>query len=337
MDKKEIKRFYRGKTVAVTGAAGFIGHHLVKELVSYGCQVRAMVKYNSQSNIGLLQTLNLSTLKRVEMVFGNVCDLRMMERFVQDTDVVFHLAALIGIPYSYVSPKDYIEVNTLGALNILEAVRRFKTPRLVVTSTSETYGSAQYVPMDEKHPLQAQSPYSASKIAADQLALSYYRSFNTPVAIIRPFNVFGPRQSLRAVIPTIVQQMLKYKSAITVGSRFPVRDFTYVTDVVDGFVRLGCANNVEGNVFNIATGVGVSIDDIIKSSSALIGYKGKVVSKKERKRPEKSEVIKLIGSAKKAREHLGWIPKVSFEEGLKKVIEDFKKSKFKRDVSRYAI
>jgi len=337
MNSTFIRKFYNKKTVAITGASGFIGHHLVKGLVNQGCKVRALVKYNSQSNIGLLQTLDSDTLKHVEIEFGTVCDLRMMEKFVCDTDVVFHLAALIGIPYSYVAPMDYIQVNTVGTLNILEAVRRFGIPRLIVTSTSETYGSAQYVPMDELHPLQAQSPYSASKISADQLALSYYRSFNTPVTIIRPFNVFGPKQSLRAVIPTIILQMLKNKHSITVGSRFPVRDFTYVTDVVNGFIRMGCMKNVEGNIFNTATGVGVSINDIIDTVRSLVGYKGRVISTDERIRPEKSEVTRLIGSAKKAKETLGWVPKVSLQEGLKSAIDHFENTISNKDVSRYAI
>jgi len=335
--ENEIKKFYSGKTIGVTGAAGFIGHHLVDRLVKYGCEVKALIKYNSQSNIGLLQTLSPDVLNNVELVFGNVCDLRMMERFVENTDVVFHLAALIGIPYSYASPSDYISVNTLGTLNMLEAVRRFDKQRLIITSTSETYGSAQYVPMDEKHPLRAQSPYAASKISADQLSLSYYRSFNTPVRIIRPFNVFGPKQSLRAIIPTILLQMLSKKSTVTIGSKFPVRDFTYVTDVVDGYLKIGYKEDVSGSVFNTATGTGVSVDEIVKTARAIIGYQGTVKSRAERIRPEKSEVVKLIGSADKAKKHLNWSPKISFKEGLNMVIKEFKQSIDNKDVSYYTI
>lgn len=337
MNIKEIKEFYLGKTVAVTGSAGFVGHHLVDALVSNGCKVRALVKYNSQSDIGLLKLLDPKVLNNVEIVFADVRDLRAMEQFVKGTDLVFHLAALIGIPYSYVAPGEYVSINTKGTMNMLEAVRRFKTTRLVITSTSETYGSAQYTPMDEKHPLVAQSPYAASKIAADQLALSYHRSFNTPVTVIRPFNIFGPGQSLRAVIPTIILQMLQKKPVIKIGSKFPVRDFTYVKDTVDGFVRMGCAKKVEGDVFSIATGVGFSIGEIVDILKELTGYKGKIVTEEKRKRPTKSEVVKLIGSFQKAQKALGWTPKVSFKEGLKLVIADFKKTMRDRDVSKYTV
>jgi len=332
-----VRNFYHGKKVVVTGAGGFIGHHLAKELAACGAQVRALVKYNSQSDIGLLSKIDPELLKQIAIEFGDVRDLRMMEKLIKSSEVVFHLAALIGIPYSYVAPGEYVSVNISGTLNILEAVKREGAGRCIVTSTSETYGSAQYAPMDEVHPLQAQSPYAATKIAADQLALSYYRSFNTPVGVIRPFNTFGPGQSLRAVIPTIVVQMLRKSPSIRIGSTFPVRDFNYVADTVAGFLRMGCADNIEGNVINIASGRGVTIGEVYELAKKLIGYQGRMICEEERIRPDKSEVVKLIGKASLAKELLGWSSKVPFEQGLEKVIECFRDNPNQHNLSRYTV
>lgn len=308
------------KRALVTGAAGFIGSHLTEELVRRGANVRALVRYNALGSRGNLEHLPPDILRAVEVVAGDVRDPFFVDRVTEETDVVFHLAALIAIPYSYVAPQSYVDTNISGTLHVLEAARRHGVHRVVHTSTSETYGTATYTPIDECHPLQAQSPYAASKVGADKLAESYFRSFDVPVAILRPFNTFGPRQSARAVIPTIVSQALS-RNQIELGSVEPVRDLTYVEDTVRGFIAIAEAPNVNGEVINLGTGRGVTIGSIAETVLTLLGRQIPIVSADERVRPEMSEVFTLIADNKRAETLLGWTPRVSLEQGLERVVE----------------
>lgn len=313
-----------GKKVLVTGAGGFIGSHLIERLVKEGCKVRAFVKYNKGKcgNIDLLQN---DVKEKIEIIFGNVIDSDAVRRAAKNIEIIFHLAALVSIPYSYSHPREVIETNVLGTLNVLIAGKENKVEKIIHTSTSEVYGTAQYVPIDENHILQAQSPYSASKIAADKIAESFYRSYNLPVAIIRPFNQYGPRQSARAVIPTIITQALT-SDAIRLGTLTPTRDFTYVLDTVDAFIKIAESPNSIGEVINIGSGFEISIGDLAKKIISIIGRDVKIVSEELRVRPEKSEVIRLLADIKKAKKLLGWEPKISLDEGLKKTIEWISKS-----------
>lgn len=311
----------QGKKVLVTGATGFIGSHLVQRLVQRGAQVRAMSHYRSDPSLHNLALLAQDERAGLEVMRGNVEDPFFVRTAVADCDIVFHLAALIAIPYSYVAPASYIATNITGTLNVLEACRSEGTPRMVHTSTSETYGSAQYTPIDEKHPLVGQSPYSASKIGADSLAESYYRSMELPVVTIRPFNTYGPRQSARAVIPTIISQLASGVTELKLGSLSPVRDFTYAADTADGFIAGALAEGVEGELFNLGVGKGITIGDLARTLMKLMDMDIPLTEDTQRIRPGKSEVMALISDNSKAKAGLGWEPRVSLEEGLLRTID----------------
>ncbi len=316
------------KKILVTGSAGFIGSHLTEALVKNNYKVKALVHYNSFRSIGNLNFVNKSVLKDIEIIFGNVEDFSFMKKISKGTDVIMHLAALIGIPYSYEAVSSYIDTNIIGTQNILQAALENNVGQVIHTSTSEVYGSAEYIPIDERHPLKGQSPYSATKIAADKLAESYWCSFGLPVSIIRPFNTYGPRQSARAVIPTIIMQTINNKGKVLIGSDFPVRDFTYVDDMVRAFISLIGNKKSVGQVINIGFGKGVSVKELSGIICNVLGNKKiKITSVKERIRPEKSEVRRLVCNNKKAKELLGWQPKVNLEAGLKKVIQFINENK----------
>lgn len=322
------------KKILVTGSDGFIGSHLTEELVKAGYQVKAFVYYNSFNTWGWLDTLPSDVMKNVEIFQGDVRDPNGVKEAMKGTAAVFHLAALIAIPFSYHSPDTYVDTNIKGTLNILQAAREQDLERVLVTSTSEVYGTAQYVPMDEKHPFQGQSPYSATKIGADRLAESFYRSFQLPVSIVRPFNTFGPRQSARAVIPTIITQLLAGKEKIHLGSLTPTRDFNYVKDTVNGFIKIYESERTIGEEINIATQHEISIGELAEELIRQINPNAKIVCDEERLRPEKSEVNRLLGSNKKIKELTDWKPVYSFEEGLSETISFFKDNmdKYKPDI-----
>jgi len=309
--------------VLVTGADGFIGSHLVDTLQKAGVKVRAFVYYNSFNSWGWLDTFSKEKLSKIEVFSGDVRDPNGVKKAMEGVDVVFHLAALIGIPFSYHSPDCYVDTNIKGTLNILQAARELKISRLLVTSTSEVYGSALYVPIDESHPLQGQSPYSATKIAADKISESFYRSFNLPVTIVRPFNTYGPKQSARAIIPTIIIQLLAGKKKIKLGSTSPTRDFNYVKDICSGFLAIANSSKTIGEEINIATGKDVSIEELANKIIKKINPKAKIVLDKLRSRPEKSEVERLVGSRKKISTLTDWKPKHSLDKGLDKTIAWF--------------
>jgi NAD dependent epimerase/dehydratase len=304
-----------GKRVLVTGAAGFIGSHLVEALIERGARVTCMTHYNAGSHIANLRFLPQAARAQVTITAGNIEDSDFVLRTVEGHDVVFHLAALIGIPYSYVAPRSYVRTNIEGTLNILEAARRCGTSRVLHTSTSEVYGTAQRTPIDEDHPLQGQSPYSASKIAADKLAESYFRSFGTPVVTVRPFNTFGPRQSTRAFIPTIISQALA-GDTVRLGSLTPTRDMTFARDTAEGFICAATAPGVEGETINLGTGEMYSIGDFAKRILALMGSKAVVTSNEDRMRPAASEVMALMSDNRKARRLIGWTPRTALDDGL---------------------
>ena len=310
----------KDKRVLVTGAGGFIASHLVERLIAEGARVRAFVRYNSRGDPGLLRRLPAETFSQLEIVAGDLRDVEAVRESVKDIDTVFHLGALIAIPYSYVHPREVVETNVMGTLNVLMAAREFGTRRVIHTSTSEVYGTARYVPIDENHPLQGQSPYSASKIGADRIAESFYRSFNVPVVTIRPFNTYGPRQSARAVIPTIISQALT-RHEVKLGSLEPSRDFTFVADTVEGFLRVASAENVLGEEINLGNDNTIRIGDLAEKIFAMIGKTPRLVSDAQRIRPGKSEVLKLWASNKKAKELIGWEPRVSLDEGLRRTVE----------------
>lgn len=298
----------------VTGSAGFIGSHLVERLLEKGMRVRALVHYNSRRDLGHLRNVSSSKL---EVVLGDVRDHGSISQAVEGCSTVFHLAALIAIPYSYQAPSSFVDTNIRGTLNVLEACRRYKVSRLIHTSTSEVYGTAQYVPMDEKHPIQPQSPYAASKASADLLVDSYYRSFGVPVVTIRPFNTFGPRQSMRAVIPSILAQAAFGKGRLVLGRVDTVRDFNFVKDTVEAFALAAQSEKALGQVLNIGTGIGLTISEVTTLGYRLCHKKPpRVVQDSQRLRPEKSEVLRLICNANRARQILGWKPQISFERGL---------------------
>jgi NAD dependent epimerase/dehydratase len=311
------------KRVLVTGASGFIGSHLVERLVKDGATVRALVHYNSRNDWGLLELLPKDVLAEIDVVTGDIADPFCVAKAVRGCGVVYHLASLIAIPYSYVAPQSYVTTNVLGAVNVMQACREAEVERVVHTSTSECYGTALYVPIDEKHPLQGQSPYSASKIGADMIAESYWRSFGLPVAIIRPFNTYGPRQSARAVIPTIIGQALK-GGDVRLGSLTPTRDLNFVSDTVEGFIRVAVAPQSVGQVINCGAGREISIGDLAQLILKLTGSTSQIVADEQRVRPEKSEVERLLCNPDKARALIGWQPQVTLEEGLARTIEWFR-------------
>jgi NAD dependent epimerase/dehydratase len=306
--------------VLVTGAGGFIGSHLVEELLHRGQRVRAFVRYTSAGRAGWLEGSPARQGGRLELFFGDIRDARAVRQAAEGCGRIYHLAALIGIPYSYLAPDSYVAVNVQGTLNVLNAARDLGTLRTVVTSTSEVYGTALYTPIDEDHPLQAQSPYSATKIGADTLAVSYHRAFGLPVTIVRPFNTYGPRQSTRAVIPTIITQALA-RDEIRLGSLTPVRDLVFVADTVAGFLAVADSPACIGQVTNLATGRGVTVGELAERILRLVGRNLPVVETEERVRPENSEVFKLIGSAVAASRLAGWEARTSLDEGLARTLD----------------
>lgn len=312
-----------GKKVLVTGAGGFIGSHLVEQLVKIGANVRAFIRYNSKNSWGSIEHLPKDIKSNIEVVLGDLRDPESVRRAVKGTSVIFHLGASIAVQYSFINPRDFIETNVVGTLNVLNAAKEYNIERIVHTSSSEVYGTAIYVPIDEKHPLQAQSPYSASKIAADKLAESFYLSYGLPVATLRPFNTFGPRQSARAVISTIILQLLNSEK-VRIGSTTPVRDFTFVEDTVNGFIKIGEKEDAVGQVINIGTGYGVSVGELINKIASIIGKEPELEVEPERVRPNKSEVEVLIADYSKAKQVLDWEPKVTFDDGLNRTIDWFR-------------
>jgi NAD dependent epimerase/dehydratase len=316
--------------ILVTGADGFIGSHLVESLLDRGCQVRAFVFYNSFNSWGWLETFPKEKLDKLEVFAGDIRDPNGVRKAMQGMDMVFHLAALIAIPFSYHSPDSYIDTNIKGTLNVLQAARDTACNRVLITSTSEVYGTAQYVPIDEQHPFQGQSPYSATKIGADRIAESFYRSFNTPVTIVRPFNTYGPRQSARAVIPTIITQLLAGSTEIRLGSIHPTRDFSYVKDTVDGFLAIAETQATIGEEINIASQQEISIGQLAReiidqiNPTATLKGTSRIVSEDIRIRPENSEVERLLGSNEKIRRLTGWQPAYTLKQGIRETIEWFR-------------
>jgi dTDP-glucose 4,6-dehydratase len=321
--------FWQDRTVLVTGAGGFIGSHLVERLVDDGANVRAFVRYNSRGDLGLLSMLPQESLDKIEVVAGDLRDLPAVTAAARGVEVILHLGALIAIPYSYLHPAEVVETNVMGTLNVLLAGRESGVKRIVHTSTSEVYGTARRTPISEEHPLQGQSPYSASKIGADKIAESFYCAYNLPVVTLRPFNTYGPRQSARAVIPTIITQAIT-RSAIHLGNLDARRDFTFVSDTVEGFLRAGSVEGIEGGTFNLGVGSEITIGELVEAVVALMNKKIDVVVDEARLRPEKSEVQRLISDNRLARERLGWEPRVSLNAGLAMTIEWIE-----RNIQRY--
>ena len=307
--------------ILVTGADGFIGSHLVEELVKQGLHVKAFVFYNSFNSNGWIDTLSQDIQNEIEIFAGDVRDPNGVRESMRGIDTVYHLAALIGIPFSYHSPDSYVDTNIKGTLNILQAARELDTQRILVTSTSEVYGTAQYVPIDEKHPFQGQSPYSATKIGADRLSESFWRSFDSPVTIVRPFNTYGPRQSARAIIPTIITQLLNNQNEINLGAITPTRDFVYVKDTVSGFMQIASSKDTIGQEINIATGVEISVGELAEKLIALINPNAKIKCDDQRLRPENSEVNRLLGCNKKIKSLTSWEPRYTLNEGLAETVE----------------
>jgi NAD dependent epimerase/dehydratase len=322
-----------GANVLVTGAGGFIGSHLVEALHQAGAHITAMVHYDARPDLSNLELIDPGVRAAVRIVAGNIEDPFFVSSAVAGQDAVFHLAALIAIPYSYVAPASYVRTNVEGTLNVLEACRLHKVARLVHTSTSETYGTAQYTPIDEKHPLQGQSPYSATKIGADKLAESYQLTYDLPVATIRPFNTYGPRQSARAVIPTIISQALE-APAVQLGSLNPLRDLNYVADTVQGFLAVARSEAAIGEVVNIGSGSAISIGDLANLILRILGTDKRIVSTPERVRPQNSEVLNLLADTRKAAALTGWRPKIGLEQGLAETIEFVRRhpDRFRSDV-----
>ena len=308
------------KKVLVTGADGFIGSHLTEALLEKEYQVKAFTYYNSFNSWGWLDSLPKEKLNEIEIFSGDIRDPNGVREAMRGVEGVFHLAALIAIPFSYHSPDSYVDTNIKGTLNVLQAARELGTERIMITSTSEVYGTAQYVPIDEKHPFQGQSPYSATKIGADRLAESFYRSFNLPISIVRPFNTYGPRQSARGVIPTIITQLLSGKEEIKLGSLTPTRDFNYVKDTAAGFIAIAESDKTIGQEINIATQREISIGDLAKEIIAQINPDAKIVCDEQRLRPEKSEVNRLLGANAKIKELTDWKQQYTFEQGIAETI-----------------
>lgn len=323
--------------ILVTGSDGFIGSHLVEELVKNGYDVKAFVYYNSFNSNGWLDTLPKNIMDCVEIFQGDIRDPHGVKKAVEGTDAIFHLAALIAIPFSYHSPDAYVDTNIKGTLNVIQAAREYGNERVLITSTSEVYGTAQYVPIDEKHPFQGQSPYSATKIGADRLAESFYRSFDLPVTIVRPFNTFGPRQSARAVIPTIIMQLLAGRNEIKLGSLTPTRDFNYVKDTVNGFIKIYESSKTIGQEINIATQQEISIGKLANELISQINPNAKIVCEEERLRPEKSEVNRLLGANAKIKELTEWKQQYTFEQGLAETIEFIRHNLDKYKVDQYNV
>ncbi len=325
---------WKGKKVLITGAGGFIGSHLAERLVQEGAVVRAMVHYNSMGRKGWLDSSEL--IGEMEVFAGDIRDSDSVREAMSKVDVVFHLAALIAIPYSYKAPSSYIETNIVGTTNVLQAARQFDVAKVVHTSTSEVYGTAKYVPIDEKHPLQGQSPYSASKIGADKMVEAFHLSFGLPTVTLRPFNTFGPRQSARAIIPTIITQSLK-DSVVNLGHLHPTRDFNYVANTVEAFLLAAASSESEGQTINSGFGQEISIGELVKLIGRLMAKEIRIVSDKERERPVGSEVERLLADNTLARSILGWEPQVTLEAGLRDTIEWFENNLDKYQVQEYVI
>ena len=319
----------------MTGSDGFIGSHLAERLVKEGFDVKAFCQYNSFSSRGWLDEKD-SLASEMQVILGDIRDPYAVKVAMKGVDIVFHLAALIAIPYSYHSPQSYLDTNVTGTLNVLQAARELSVPRILVTSTSEVYGTARQVPIDESHSRQAQSPYSATKIAADALSESFYRSFGLPVTVVRPFNTYGPRQSARAVIPTIITQLLSGFELIRLGDLKPSRDLVYVADTVEGFLRIARTDELIGEEVNIATGVEVSVGELANELIRQISPNSKIVTDDKRLRPSNSEVFRLVGSVQKLKESVGWSPNISLREGLTETIRWFrvpeKLNRYKADI-----
>lgn len=321
-----------GKKVLVTGADGFIGSHLTEALIDIGCSVRAFVFYNSFNNWGWLDTLPSARQEELDVFAGDIRDPHGVLTAMKDCEVVFHLAALIAIPYSYHSPDSYVDTNIKGTLNVLQAARQLGTERVLITSTSEVYGTAQYSPIDEKHPFQGQSPYSATKIGADRLAESFHRSFGSPVIIVRPFNTYGPRQSARAVIPTVITQLLNGQKEIRLGSITPTRDFNYVKDTVQAFIALAHTDNAVGMEINIASGKEYSIGTVAEMLISELNPGARIVTDEQRLRPDSSEVLRLLGDNTKITQMTNWRPRYALREGLLETIVWFRQAE---NLARY--
>lgn len=329
---------YAGKKTLVTGAGGFIGSHLVEALVASGAEVTALVHYNGRNDWGSLELASQKIQAACRVILGDITDPLATRELIKGQDIVFHLAALIGIPYSYHAPLSYLRTNIEGTVNVLDAARKEAVTRVVQTSTSETYGTARYTPIDEEHPLQGQSPYSASKIAADKMAESYHRSFGVPVITIRPFNTYGPRQSARAVIPTIATQLLAGYEALRLGSTAPLRDMTYVEDTVAGFLAAGLAPaGCDGETINLGSGKNVSVNDIAEMLMEIVGCAVPIVTDQERLRPAKSEVLELRADTTKAVRLLDWQPKWSLRAGLTEVVKYIESNADRFKVNNYVI
>ncbi|GAB5538474.1 MAG: NAD-dependent 4,6-dehydratase LegB [Salibacteraceae bacterium] len=313
------------KRAFITGADGFIGSHLTQHLVELGMDVTALAQYNSFGNTGWLERLPESIKPNVNIVFGDIRDGEQMEKLASDCNYIFHLAALIAIPYSYEAPRSYIDTNIIGTHNLLQAAQKNNVERSLIISTSEVYGTARTVPITEEHPLQAQSPYSASKISAEKLAQSYHLSFDLPLTVVRPFNTFGPRQSVRAVVPSLILQMVKGEKTIKLGNTTPTRDLVYVKDTVMGMAKIASSDAAVGQVVNIATENEISIGDLAHKIATLLKLNVSIVQDEERLRPESSEVFRLLGSAQKLVEYTGWKPSTSLEQGLMETIDWFSK------------
>ena len=324
------------KKVLVTGAGGFIGSHLTERLFELGAKIKAFVRYTSRADEGFIKYFSDDLRKHMDIVYGDIRELETVVKAMDGVDIIFNLAALVGIPYSYIHPQEVIEANTIGTLNVLMAARDVGVEKLVQTSTSEVYGTARYVPINEDHPKQPQSPYSASKIAADAIALSFYHSFDLPVAVIRPFNTYGPRQSDRAVIPSIISQVLT-KDRLTLGNTTPTRDFTFVTDTAEGFIKVAGSEKSVGMEINIGSGQEISIEDLIKKIISLVGRDIVIEHDKERFRPAHSEVERLCADNTSARNVLGWSPKVSLTHGLEETINFIKNNPGFYDPDKYRV
>ena len=306
----------RNKRILVTGSEGFIGSHLVEGLLKEGSKVRAFVLYNSFNSWGWIDTFSNSKIKKIDVITGDIRDYHSVYSAMKGVDVVFNLAALIGIPFSYQSQDSYVDTNIKGTLNVLQAAKKLKIKKIIHTSTSEVYGTAQYTPIDERHPINPQSPYAATKASADYMALSFYSSFNLPVTILRPFNTFGPRQSARAVIPTIITQILSGKTLIKLGNVQTTRDFNYVSNLVDAFLKIAQTSGTDGQVYNAGSGSEVSIKELVNIINGILGKKTKIAQDDTRLRPPKSEVMQLICDFTKFNSICKWKPSVSLEEGL---------------------
>ena len=327
----------KNKRILVTGSEGFIGSHLVEGLLKEGSKVRAFVLYNSFNSWGWIDTFSNSKIKKIDVITGDIRDYHSVYSAMKGVDVVFNLAALIGIPFSYQSQDSYVDTNIKGTLNVLQAAKKLKIKKIIHTSTSEVYGTAQYTPIDERHPINPQSPYAATKASADYMALSFYSSFNLPVTILRPFNTFGPRQSARAVIPTIITQILSGKSSMRLGNVETTRDFNYVENIVEAFLKVAQADNTEGQVYNAGSDKEISIKELINIIMKVLGTHIRIVQDKVRFRPPKSEVMQLRCDFKKINHICNWKPKISLEKGIECTCERIKDNLDKYKPSIYNI